>query len=211
MRVDHVSYAAERDGLRATAERLGAMIGVDPVFGGRHPRFGTTNAILPLADRRYVEVVEALDHPAADKASFGQAVRARSAIGGGWFAWVVAVPDIAPVERRLGRRAQHGFRRRPDGVDLHWKQLGVNGLLLDPQLPYYTQWADPELHPCHDGPSEVALHGLEIAGDRGRVLDWLGLPVTYETSHLEVRFVAPHGTPGVLTVTFETPDGLVTV
>ena len=61
--------------------------------------------VLPLADHTYLEVVEVLDHPASDKAPFGQAVRARSALGGGWLGWVVAVDDIAVVERRLGREA----------------------------------------------------------------------------------------------------------
>ena len=68
MRVDHVSYAAEHDGVHATAERLGKLIGVKPIDGGVHPRFGTRNVILPLARERYVEVVEVLDHPASDKA-----------------------------------------------------------------------------------------------------------------------------------------------
>ena len=61
--------------------------------------------ILPLEEGRYLEVVEVLDHPASDKAPFGQAVRARSADGGGWLGWVVAVEDLAPAEERLGREA----------------------------------------------------------------------------------------------------------
>ncbi len=85
MRMDHVSYACERDGLLATTERISAALGVDAVRGGGvHPRFGTRNMIIPLADNKYLEVVEVLDHPASDKAPFGQAVRARSAAGGGW-------------------------------------------------------------------------------------------------------------------------------
>ena len=58
MRVDHVSYAAEHDGLQATAERLAKTIGVAPVSGGIHPRFGTRNVILPLTGHRYVEVAQ---------------------------------------------------------------------------------------------------------------------------------------------------------
>ena len=54
MRVDHVSYAAEKDGLTATAKRLAKKIGVAPVDGGVHPRFGTRNVIFPLAEHRYV-------------------------------------------------------------------------------------------------------------------------------------------------------------
>ena len=108
MRLDHVSYAAEKDGVRATADRLAQALGVRAVNGGVHPSFGTRNVILPMAHGRYVEVVEVLDHPASDKAPFGQAVRARSALGGGWLGWVVAVPDIAVVETRLGREAVPG-------------------------------------------------------------------------------------------------------
>jgi hypothetical protein len=73
------------------------------------PRFGTRNMILPLAHERYVEVVEVLDHPAADKAPFGQAVRARSEMGGGWLGWVVRVDDLARSRRparSFGRRRQ---------------------------------------------------------------------------------------------------------
>ena len=110
MRVDHVSYAAEGDGLHATAERLAAKLGVTPVEGGIHPRFGTRNVILPLAHERYVEIVEVLDHPSADKAPFGQAVRARSELGGGWLGWVVRVEDLSNLEERLGRPANWGSR-----------------------------------------------------------------------------------------------------
>ena len=147
MRVDHVSYAAEHDGLQATAQRLAKLIGVTPVDGGIHPRFGTRNVILPLAHERYVEVVEVLDHPASDKAPFGQAVRARSEAGGGWLGWCIAVDDLAPLETRIGREAVPGNRHRPDGVELRWRQLGIKGLMSDPQLPYFVQWEDAALHP----------------------------------------------------------------
>ena len=110
MRLDHLSYAAGPDGLASTAQRLGGLLGKEFADGGVHPRFGTRNMILPLADSTYLEIVEVLDHPASDKAPFGQAVRARSALGGGWLGWVVAVDDIAIVEERLGPR---GRQRQP--------------------------------------------------------------------------------------------------
>ena len=132
MRVDHVSYTAEHDGLQATAARLAKLIGVEPVDGGVHPRFGTRNIILPLADERYVEVVDCLDHPASDKAPFGQAVKARIEAGGGWLGWCVRVDDISPVEERLGRGPSSGNRHRPDGVELRWRQLGIKGLHVRP-------------------------------------------------------------------------------
>ncbi|GAA1876911.1 VOC family protein [Lapillicoccus jejuensis] len=211
MRVDHVSYAAEHDGVRATAERIGKLIGVLPVDGGVHPRFGTRNVVLPLAHDRYVEVVECLDHPASDKAPFGQAVKARSASGGGWLGWVVAVDDIAPVEKRLGRQAVDGNRRRPDGVELRWRQIGVKGLMSDPQLPYYIQWDDGDVHPSRGSATTVNIDSLQIAGDPQRVAEWLGLPASKTSSVIHFDFVAPRGTPGLLAVTFSTPEGSVTI
>jgi len=212
MRLDHVSYAAEPDGLRATAARLGAALGIDPVDGGVHPRFGTRNIVLPLAERRYLEIVEVLDHPASDKAPFGQAVRARSADGGGWLGWVVAVQDLAPFEERIGRPAMPGNRHRPDGVELRWRQIGVKGLIVDPQLPYMIRWeTGPELHPSVGGAGVVRLMGLQIAGSPVRVRDWLGLDPDYTPETLDFSFVAPHGTPGLLTVSFQTPTGIVEI
>ena len=97
MHVDHLSFAAGRDGLAATTSRLAAQLGGTFAEGGYHPRFGTQNQILPLAGGRYLEGVEVLDHPAAEKAPFGQAVRARAQDGGGWLGWVVATDDLRPV------------------------------------------------------------------------------------------------------------------
>jgi len=211
MRVDHVAYAAEPDGLKATAERLAKRLGVTPADGGVHPRFGTRNIILPLAGERYVEVVTVLDHPASDKAPFGQAVRARSEAGGGWLGWVVSVEDLTEAERRLGREAVAGNRHRPDGVELKWRQLGVKGLMADPQLPFYIQWEDRSVHPSVGATTDVTISGLQIAGDPARVCEWLGLPADQTSTVIDFTFVAPHGTPGLLSVTFDTPKGPVTI
>ena len=212
MRLDHLSYAAGPDGLAATAEQLGAILGREFSDGGVHPRFGTRNRTLPLADGTYLEVVEALDHPASDKAPFGQAVKARSALGGGWLGWVVAVDDISVVEVRLGREAVTGSRHLPDGGELQWRQIGVNGLISDPQLPFFIQWDTPAaLRPAYGGDGTFALACLEIAGDPQRVSEWLGEPVEAPLEDVKVEWVAPHGTPGILAAQFSTPSGLVRV
>lgn len=210
MRLDHIVFAAGPDGLVATADRLSKLLGEDFVDGGLHPRFGTRNRILPLTDGTYLEVVEVLDHPASDKAPFGQAVRARSELGGGWMGWVVSVEDITPLEERLGREAVKGNRHRPDGTELLWKQLGVKGLQSDPQLPYFVQWeTDAALHPSTGSTGRISLEALEIAGDPARVTEWLGAPVEQPLEDVKVEWVAPNGTPGIVAVSFQTPNGLV--
>ena len=210
MRLDHLSFAAGPDGLASTAQRIGGLLGKDFVDGGVHPRFGTRNMILPLAGGTYLEIVEVLDHPASDKAPFGQAVRARSALGGGWLGWVVAVRDITVVEQRLGREAVIGSRHRPDGTELRWRQIGVNGLIADPQLPFFIQWDTPsELHPSADADPAFSLACLEIAGDPQRVSEWLGETVEAPLEDVKVDWAAPNGTPGIVAAQFQTPNGLV--
>jgi hypothetical protein len=212
MRLDHLSYAAGPDGLAGTARRLGELLGEPFADGGIHPRFGTRNMILPLTAGTYLEVVTVLDHPASDKAPFGQAVRARSELGGGWLGWVVSVDDIRPVEDRLGREAVNGNRHRPDGVELKWQQIGVKGLQSDPQLPFFIAWDSPvEQHPSAGATGDVSLHCLEIAGDPQRVSQWLGHTVEAPLEDVKVEWVAPHGTPGVVAAQFQTHDGIVRI
>lgn len=212
MHVDHLMFATGPDGLKAEAARLADALGTDYKDGGFHPRFGTRNHIIPLTDSRYIEVVEVLDHPAADKAAFGQAVRARSDMGGGWLGWVVSVPDIAPFELRLERSAVPGSRQFPDGRRLEWVQIGIRGLIADPQLPYFLEWkSDDSLRPAALS-GAVALDSMQISGSATRLSEWLGTPVGDSLDGVALDLVAPHGTPGINSVTFRRTDGnLVTI
>lgn len=213
MRLDHVSYACEPDGLTATAERISDALGIEFVKGGVHPRFGTRNMIFPLVNGQYLEVVEVLAHPASDKAPFGQAVRARSEAGGGWMGWCVAVDDLAPFEERLGRSAVPGNRKFPDGQELTWQQIGIKGLIADPQVPYMIRWDDgtEPLHPSRARPASARLSALTIAGSAARVTEWLGTDVSHPLDDVDVEWIAPNGTPGIMSVTFETPRGEVRI
>jgi hypothetical protein len=212
MRLDHLSYAAGPDGLAGTAARLGALLGEEFTDGGIHPRFGTRNRVLPLASGTYLEVVEVLDHPASDKAPFGQAVRARSQLGGGWLGWVVSVEEMEKVEARLGRDSVQGNRHRPDGVELRWRQIGVTSLQNDPQLPFFVKWqSPPALHPSAGATGAVRLESIEIAGDPSRVNDWLGNCIEGPLEGVSVEWVSPMGAPGLTAATFTTPNGPVRV
>jgi hypothetical protein len=212
MRLDHLSYAAGPEGLAGTAARLGALLGEEFTDGGIHPRFGTRNMVLPLTAGTYLEVVAVLDHPASDKAPFGQAVRARSRLGGGWLGWVVSVEDMGKVETRLGRDSVQGNRHRPDGVELRWRQIGVTSQQNDPQLPFFVTWQSPAaLHPSAGATGAVRLESIEIAGDPSRVEDWLDNSIEAPLEDVVVDWVAPSGTPGLVAARFATPNGLVRI
>jgi len=211
MHLDHLSFAAGPEGALATAEQLAVLLGAPFTDGGFHPRFGTRNRTLGLAGGRYIEVVEVLDHPSADKAPFGQAVRAKSAQGGGWLGWVVAVDDLAPIEQRLARPSVEGHRQLPTGELLEWRQIGVRGLQADPQLPFFIRWlSDPARHPSVGG-RNVMLTSLEIAGHHERVDDWLGGRAGDVLADLDITWCAPDGQPGLVAATFHTPHGPVRI
>ncbi len=212
MRLDHLSYAAGPEGLASCVQRIGAQLGAGFTDGGLHPRFGTRNFVLPLAGGVYLEIVEALDHPAVEAAPFGRAVKARSQAGGGWLSWVVGVTDLAAVEQRLGRTAAPGHRRRPDGVDLRWKQIGINDTANDPQLPWFIHWeSEKSEHPATPG-AKVRLERLDIAGNRDTVVGFLGDEAVQALDDLKVRWLPVEdndGESGVVAAHFTTPRGVV--
>jgi hypothetical protein len=212
MHLDHLSYAAGPEGLAASVQRLGARLGAGFTDGGIHPSFGTRNFVLPLAGGCYLEVVEALDHPAAESAAFGRAVKARTDDGGGWLAWVIGVSDMSAIEARLDRPAAAGHRRRPDGFDLRWQQIGLNEVARDPQLPFFVHWESPESeHPAAAG-SSITLARLEIAGNEATIDSYLGTSSAQPLDGVEVDWLAADesGT-GVLAAVFATASGAVRI
>jgi hypothetical protein len=73
-----------------------------------------------------------------------------------------------------------------------------------------VEWQiDSREHPSFNANGDIRLTKLEIAGDPNRVSDWLGHDVDKPLSDLDVEWVAPHGTPGIISATFSTPHGPV--
>lgn len=208
MRVDHVSYACTPGELADVVQRIGADLGATFVDGGRHPAFGTRNFILPLAGGMYIEVVAALDHPAADRMPFGRAVRRRAEDGGGWLGYVVAVDDIGIIEQRLGRASIGGRRVRPDGFELRWRQIGVLDLMEDPQLPFFIEWEAPaDQHPSR-GAGAIRLDRIELCGDQSVLAAWLADADPF--GDVKVDYVEAED-PGIVAVTFSTANGTIRI
>ncbi len=212
MRLDHISYACSTQELADVVQRIGGDLGYPFYDGGRHPSFGTRNFILPLSDGSYIEVVSALDHPSALKAPFGQAVQQAANDGGGWMSWVVSTQDISLVEARLARKAAHGHRVRPDGRDLHWRQLGVLDTIDHPQSPFFVQWESPASdHPSTSGAGNgISIQRIDIScpsQDLGPLTDELAPLMSF------VNWVPDSDDVqrGVVSVWFDTPHGLVCI
>ena len=210
MQLDHVAYAVTNAELADTVQRLGADLGVAFIDGGKHPRAGTRNFILPLASGQYIEIVAPLEHPVAETVPFGQAVRNRAEAGGGWMGWAVRVDDVAPLEARIGRSAGPGHRQRPGGADLTWKQIGVIDLIAEPILPFFIKWDDMSAHPSVGGTPDVKITEFAFSGDRDSLSSWLGDNPENLLDDIALTWIEDDEI-GLNSVTFQTSTGSVVI
>ena len=210
MQLDHVSYATSHDSVIDVIQRIGSQLGASFIDGGIHPQFGTRNFILPLKNSRYVEVVCPLNHPAADKTPFGQLVSKKVEAGGGWLTWVVAVENLSPIEAKLERKAVEGHRKKPDGNELFWRQIGVLDTLDQASNPFFIQWKS-DSHPSTERDSNVTLTAIEIYGDPESLSQRYGLNGFFSQGDIDFNWIHNNSDTGIESVTFLTQNGNVRV
>jgi len=202
MRLDHVSYVASHDQISDVVNRIGSQIGTAFIDGGIHPKFGTRNFTAPLLNGQYIEIVCPLDHPATDATPFGQAVKKKAEVGGGWLTWVFSSSDLAGIEEKFGRKAADGSRTRPDGSELKWKQIGVKEIVGSGELPFFIQWLTDN-HPSKDGNSVAKISKLVIADDEKLADSWFQDEIKSALTDVEIEWVKPDlndGDKGIVAV-----------
>ena len=176
VRFDHAVYAV-RD-LDAAAGRWLDGFGLASVHGGRHPRWGTANRIVPLG-REYLELIAVVDPTVAAGTVLGRTLLELTGRGDGWFSLCLADDDIEATAARLGLEVEPGSRTTPDGRELRWRGAGIDAERREPWLPFFIAWDVPaELHPGRAGVGgRTDVEGIvsaEVAGDVGRLDRWLG-------------------------------------
>jgi len=210
MQLDHVSYATSHDSVIDVIQRIGSQLSASFIDGGIHPQFGTRNFILPLKNSRYIEVVCPLNHPAADKTPFGQLVSKKVESGGGWLTWVVTVDDLSSMEEKLERKAVEGHRKKPDGNELFWRQIGVLDTLDQASNPFFIQWKS-ESHPSTERESNIALSAIEIYGDPDLLRQRYGLSGLFSQGEVQFDWIQDETDTGIESVTFLTQNGQVRI
>jgi len=203
--IDHVAIAAID--LDRAAARLLDEVGLASVPGGRHPRWGTANRIVPLGDT-YLELITVEDEMAATASVFGSAVVRAVSDGDRWLTWAVRDDRIDATAARLGLTVEAGERARPDGRVLRWRNAGTDDPGRAPELPLFIEWDGPDsIHPGRtriDHPSGArGIAWLELDGDPAVLDRWT------DGAELPVRF--SQGSGGIRAVVLRTPNGELVV
>ena len=213
MRLDHVSYVASHDQISDVVNRIGSQIGTAFIDGGIHPKFGTRNFTAPLLNGQYIEVVCPMDHPATDATPFGRAVKKKAEEGGGWLSWVFNVDDISLIENKFGRKAVEGNRKKPDGTELKWKQIGVKDIFLMNELPFFVQWQTKN-HPSEDGTAEAKIKKLYISSENKLEKSFFKKEIYNSLTNTDIEWINPSQIDnfiGIDSVDFETRNGLICI
>ncbi len=139
--IDHLVIAV-RD-LDDAADELERCVGLAATGGGRHPKLGTENRLVWLADS-YVELVSIADPGIAEGSWLGVPTIAALERGGGLATWAIATDsidaDVAAL-REIGAGfgdPTPGERLRPDGAAVRWR-LAIGGALGPAEPPFLIQ------------------------------------------------------------------------
>jgi hypothetical protein len=179
--VDHLVYAAPRleDGMEAVAR----LLGVRPVLGGRHPGFGTHNALVALGPTTYLEVIApdpGLPPPDRGVLFFDDDGHETARLAT-WAARSEAIEEAVTALKAAGfdlADIQAGSRETPDGALLSWRLTDPWAPRLGGAIPFLIAWGGTP-HPARSAPPAGQLVGMCIEHPEpervGRALAVLGL------------------------------------
>ncbi len=198
--LDHLVYATAD--LEATVEEVARLLGVTPAIGGRHPGWGTRNALLSLGPRAYLEIMgpDRGQPESGRERPFGIDAISKPRLA----TWVARTDDIQAVIERARRKGldlgelQERSRERPDGSLLRWKMTDLAKNREEGIVPYFIDWGDSP-HPAEGAPGGCQLIALEaFHPDAARVrslLESLGidLRVRKGSAALKATIDGPRG------------------
>jgi len=181
--IDHLVYASSN--LQRGMDEIEELLGVRPVQGGRHPQYGTHNAIVSLGAGTYLEII-ARD-PDLPLPAQGALIDVPADVSSHLVTWVFRTADIQEASQAVKSAGielgpvESGTRQKPDGEMIRWELTDPYAMPLDGAVPFLINWGKT-VHPSGVAPSGGRLVELDIEhpeADRVRnVLSALGARVT---------------------------------
>jgi hypothetical protein len=200
-RIDHLVYAAaDLDHGIAEVERL---LGVRAGVGGRHPVWGTRNALASLGSSAYLEIIapDPDQLPGAGGRPFGLDTPGSSRLVG-WAAKGSELANLRNVAAQHGLelgKVLSGSRIQPNGAVLTWTLTDPRCVVAEGIVPFFIDWGRAP-HPAlfaSQGATLVGLSAEHPDADRVRqMLRVIGvdLPVSAgPVPALMASIVCPHG------------------
>ena len=204
--------------LEPAAERFRKQYGLLALAGGRHPRVGTANMIIPLG-RTYIELIAVVD--AAEAAGFPRSARVGEAAreGRGFATWAARTDDLEALRsawRERGRElppVSDGARRRPDGLTLEWRSQELTEDLEPSVLPFLIEWHVPAGRHPGEAPAEHPSGAGDIVFARFEAPDPVSAAAALDDLlHGSLEFqVDPGERPGLVEVRLSAPAGPISI
>jgi hypothetical protein len=201
--VDHLIYATAN--LERGIAEIEALLGVRPMPGGKHPAWGTRNALVALGPSSYLEIIAPdPDHvPSSGVYPFGLGTLQRSRLVG-WAAKGTQLEKLRESAARHGVELGNvlaGSRQLPGGALLTWQITDLHRVVADGVVPFFIDWGE-SLHPAKGAPPGATLADLRAEHpDAGRVRGSLGA--------LELNFPVAVGPTPALLAQVDCPRGRV--
>lgn len=159
--LDHVILAISD--LDKGIEQLGALCGVKPVPGGKHPHTGTENALLSMGSRAYTEVLAPQD--GVQLSPEYQPLRALENLMP--VGWAVATRDAGFTIEKLRTAGytvsapQAGSRQTTEGNVIRWRTFQLTAPKVE-GAPFFIEWDTATPHPSATSPVGCPLIALEL-------------------------------------------------
>ncbi len=203
--VDHLIYATPE--LEIGMAEIEELLGVRPVFGGRHPDYGTHNALLSLGPTTYLEIVA----PDPDTAlpERGRLIGVSESQQSRLATWVLRsesireTVDLAVAAGIDLGSVESGSRQTPDGTLLSWQLSDPYAMPFDGALPFLIDWGTT-CHPGSSAPRAGELVGLSIEHPNPE-------SVRSALLHLDVDIEVRRARAFALTALIETSQGMKTL
>lgn len=199
--IDHLIYASVN--LQRGMDEIENLLGVRPVRGGRHPAWGTHNALLSLGAGVYLEIIARdpelpapargllVDIPEGGRSRLVTWVHRAEHLQG-------AAAELRDAGFKIGE-IESGSRATPDGNEIRWHLTDPYAMPMDGAIPFLINWGTTP-HPSTVVPQGGRFESLLIehpeANHVRRALSVLGADVEViegDTFRLSSTLETTHG------------------
>lgn len=201
--IDHLVWSTPD--LDLGIRQIEELTGVQPVAGGSHPGAGTRNALLPLGEHVYLEIIG----PDPDQADYRspRVFRIDTIDKPGLVTWAARSKNLQEYAsspfadgQSLGEVSSMS-RRRTDGVILKWELTDPYVEVDGGVVPFLIDWGDTP-HPASSAVAGLTLSELQLRHPNPRA-------VTEKLAAIDINLPVDQAPRAELIASIDTPRGQV--